>query len=50
MYDPAKSETFKALQGDLIGDAPVHEVTPVPSKVFTPVKVHLTIYTIISYY
>uniref|UniRef100_A0A0A9VQJ2 PDZ and LIM domain protein 3 n=1 Tax=Lygus hesperus TaxID=30085 RepID=A0A0A9VQJ2_LYGHE len=39
VYDPAKSETFKALQDNAHGyDNTVHEVTPVPSKVFTPVK------------
>ncbi|CAA9993847.1 unnamed protein product [Nesidiocoris tenuis] len=38
VYDPAKSETYKALQDNAIGDAPLQEVTPVPSKVFTPVK------------
>ncbi|KAF6211683.1 hypothetical protein GE061_012197 [Apolygus lucorum] len=39
VYDPAKSETFKALQDNALGyDNTVHEVTPVPSKVFSPVK------------
>ncbi|KAH8259068.1 hypothetical protein KR038_002961, partial [Drosophila bunnanda] len=34
-YDPAKSETFRALQEDGLGDS-VHEVpTPVQTKVFT---------------
>lgn len=38
VYDPAKSETYKALQDQELGDY-VQEVTPVPSKVFAPVKV-----------
>ncbi|KAK9503279.1 hypothetical protein O3M35_011882 [Rhynocoris fuscipes] len=39
VYDPAKSETYKALQDQELGDhVYVQEVTPVPSKVFTPVK------------
>ncbi|XP_073970760.1 PDZ_signaling and DUF4749 domain-containing protein Zasp66 isoform X8 [Rhodnius prolixus] len=37
VYDPAKSETYKALQDQELGDY-VQEVTPVPSKVFAPVK------------
>nr|CAD7397850.1 unnamed protein product [Timema poppensis] len=37
-YDPAKSETFKALQEDELGDS-IQEVTvPVQHKVFTPNK------------
>ncbi|KAK6620570.1 hypothetical protein RUM43_010862 [Polyplax serrata] len=38
-YDPAKSETFKALQEEQYGDGPLHEVTtPAQPKVFTPTK------------
>ncbi|KAJ8886345.1 hypothetical protein PR048_012556 [Dryococelus australis] len=37
-YDPAKSETYKALQEEELGDT-VHEVTvPVQPKVYTPNK------------
>lgn len=42
-YDPAKSETYKALQDQELGPG-VHEVTPIEHRVFTPSKVTLTEY------
>lgn len=41
MYDPAKSETFKALLEEEYIGAPVQEVpSPVQPKVFSPPKTH----------
>uniref|UniRef100_A0A1B6D4Y7 PDZ domain-containing protein n=1 Tax=Clastoptera arizonana TaxID=38151 RepID=A0A1B6D4Y7_9HEMI len=39
VYDPAKSETYKALQEAELGDTVQEVTTPVQTKVFSPAKV-----------
>lgn len=47
VYDPAKSETYKMLQDQELGDHVQEVTTPIVTKVFSPVKVNLYTYSLI---